>query len=72
MVSYLYLARADVQSSNLTDDIGFSVTKKQPSPRRLERFPVYVLNVKLSPDEVDAAYDARKTTIGYQVRLKAC
>ncbi|BEJ14983.1 hypothetical protein CspHIS471_0407500 [Cutaneotrichosporon sp. HIS471] len=52
-------------SNNLTDDSA-APTKKRPSPRRLERFPVYVLNISLPSSEVDAAYDARKSTIGYK------
>ncbi|BEI84001.1 hypothetical protein CcaverHIS002_0406050 [Cutaneotrichosporon cavernicola] len=52
--------------SNNLDDGSAAPTKKRPSPRRLERFPVYVLNISLPSSEVDAAYDARKSTIGYK------
>ncbi|KAL1408393.1 DNA mismatch repair protein [Vanrija albida] len=36
------------------------------SPRRLERYPIYVLNVSIPPDELDATYDPRKATLGYK------
>jgi hypothetical protein len=35
----------------------------------LERFPIYVLNVTLPPDEVDAMYEPRKMVLGYKVGL---
>ncbi|KLT45528.1 hypothetical protein CC85DRAFT_325650 [Cutaneotrichosporon oleaginosum] len=50
-------------SSNLTEE-SVAPTQKRSSPRRLERFPIYVLNITLPSADVDAAYDARKLTIG--------
>ena len=38
------------------------------SPRRLERYPVYVLNVTIPPEDVDALYEPRKKLLGYKVR----
>ncbi|GMK53822.1 hypothetical protein CspeluHIS016_0104080 [Cutaneotrichosporon spelunceum] len=49
-------------SNSLTDE-SEAPTKKRSSPRRLERFPVYVLNITLPSSDVDAAY---KSTIGYK------
>lgn len=37
---------------------------KRPSPRRLERYPIYVLNITLPAEEIDASYEPRKTTLG--------
>jgi DNA mismatch repair protein MLH3 len=39
------------------------------SPRRLERFPIYVLDVTLPAEEVDLAYDPKKRILGYRVSL---
>jgi hypothetical protein len=41
------------------------------SPRRLERYPIYVLDVTLPAEEVDLAYDSKKRILGYRVRLSA-
>lgn len=49
--------------SDLMDDAPMG--GKRPSPRRLERYPVYVLNLTLPADEVDASYEPRKVTFGY-------
>lgn len=51
-------------ASNLMDDAPMG--GKRPSPRRLERYPVYVLNLTLPADEVDASYEPRKMTLGYR------
>jgi DNA mismatch repair protein MLH3 len=53
-------------ASDLTDDVG-RLASKRPAPRRLERHPVYVLDISLPPEDVDAAFDPRKSTIGYGV-----
>lgn len=37
------------------------------SPRRLERYPIYVLDVTLPAEEVDVAYDPKKRILGYRV-----
>lgn len=39
---------------------------KRPSPRRLERHPVYVLTITLPAHEVDALYEPRKSVLGYK------
>ena len=39
------------------------------SPRRLERYPIYVLDVTLPAEEVDLAYDPKKRIFGYRVSL---
>lgn len=36
------------------------------SPRRLERYPVYVLNVTLSAGELDVSYEPQKGVLGYK------
>lgn len=51
-------------ASDLIDDAPMG--GKRPSPRRLERYPLYVLNLKLPADEVDASYEPRKMTLGYR------
>lgn len=51
-------------ASDLMDDAPMG--GKRPSPRRLERYPVYVLNLTLPADEVDASYEPRKMTLGYR------
>lgn len=51
-------------ASDLMDDPPMG--GKHPSPRRLERYPVYVLNLTLPADEVDASYEPRKMTLGYR------
>lgn len=43
------------------------ITGQRRSPRRLERHPIYVLNVTIPPDEVDTAYEPRKAVLGYKV-----
>lgn len=40
---------------------------KRRSPRRLERYPIYVLNVTLPSEDVDASYEPRKRILGYRV-----
>lgn len=46
--------------------------KKRPSPRRLERHPVYVLSLTVPSHEVDAMYEPRKSTLGYRVSCTGC
>jgi DNA mismatch repair protein MLH3 len=36
------------------------------SPRRLERYPIYVLNIQVPTTELDAAYTPGKTVMGHQ------
>ncbi|WWC62376.1 uncharacterized protein I303_104972 [Kwoniella dejecticola CBS 10117] len=36
------------------------------SPRRLERHPIYVLNVTLPPDDIDASFEPAKGIMGYK------
>lgn len=51
-------------ASDLMDDAPMG--GKRPSTRRLERYPVYVLNLTLPADEVDASYEPSKMTLGYK------
>ncbi|GFZ45397.1 hypothetical protein JCM24511_03123 [Saitozyma sp. JCM 24511] len=55
--------------SVLTDD-GLadypSSTHKRKSPRRLERHPIYVLNITLPSTDVDASYEPKKGVLGYK------
>lgn len=41
---------------------------KRKSPRRLERHPIYVLNITLPSTDVDASYEPKKGVLGYKVR----
>ncbi|KAK8858431.1 hypothetical protein IAR55_002658 [Kwoniella newhampshirensis] len=41
-------------------------SRTRRSPRRLERHPIYVLNVTLPAGDVDAAYEPRKHLLGYR------
>jgi hypothetical protein len=43
------------------------VIGQRRSPRRLERYPIYVLDVTLPAEEVDVAYDTKKRILGYRV-----
>jgi DNA mismatch repair protein MLH3 len=43
------------------------VIGQRRSPRRLERYPIYVLDVTLPAEEVDLAYDPKKRILGYRV-----
>ncbi|XAO21747.1 hypothetical protein I312_100502 [Cryptococcus bacillisporus CA1280] len=36
------------------------------SPRRLEKYPIYVLNVTLPAGELDVSYEPRKSVLGYK------
>jgi DNA mismatch repair protein MLH3 len=40
---------------------------KRKSPRRLERHPIYVLNITLPSTDVDASYEPKKGVLGYKV-----
>jgi hypothetical protein len=47
--------------------------EKRKSPRRLERHPVYVLNITLPSTDVDASYEPKKGVLGYKVgRVLRC
>ena len=41
--------------------------EKRRSPRRLEMHPIYVLNLTIPSDELDASYEPRKALLGYKV-----
>ena len=43
------------------------ISDKRRSPRRMERHPVYVLNITIPHEDVDAAYEPRKGILGYKV-----
>ena len=40
---------------------------KRRSPRRLERFPLYLLNVLLHPKDVDTSFEPGKSVFGFKV-----
>ncbi|WVO14449.1 hypothetical protein L204_102083 [Cryptococcus depauperatus] len=46
------------------EEAGYTASKR--SPRRLERHPVYVLNVTLPFSELDMSYEPKKRTVGYK------
>jgi DNA mismatch repair protein MLH3 len=41
------------------------------SPRRLERYPIYVLDVTLPFEDVDVAYDPKKRLLGHRVSYRS-
>ncbi|WVQ72847.1 hypothetical protein IAR50_002408 [Cryptococcus sp. DSM 104548] len=57
---------ATVASAGGADEEGDHVTSGRRSPRRLERHPVYVLNVSIPPAEIDLSYEPRKGIMGYE------
>lgn len=43
---------------------------RRRSPRRSDRYPIYVLNLTIPPEEVDLVYDPKKRMVGYGVRVE--
>jgi DNA mismatch repair protein MLH3 len=64
------ISERNISSRTSEPDLGVPLTEtleNRRSPRRLERYPIYVLNVTLPPDEVDVAYEPKKGLLGYKV-----
>ncbi|OCF43963.1 hypothetical protein I317_02233 [Kwoniella heveanensis CBS 569] len=48
------------------DDLDDATPQSRRSPRRLERYPIYILNISLPSNELDIAYEPRKGVLGYK------
>nr|XP_031859633.1 uncharacterized protein CI109_004908 [Kwoniella shandongensis]KAA5526705.1 hypothetical protein CI109_004908 [Kwoniella shandongensis] len=57
---------ATLASSGKLDEVDDWNARARRSPRRLERHPIYVLNVTLPSSDVDVAYEPRKGLLGYK------
>ncbi|WVF69283.1 hypothetical protein IAT40_004059 [Kwoniella sp. CBS 6097] len=57
---------ATYATSGEHDDMQYSTPQSRQSPRRLERYPIFVLNITLPPNEVDVSYEPRKGVLGYK------
>ncbi|WVQ65973.1 uncharacterized protein L199_004151 [Kwoniella botswanensis] len=53
-------------SAGQHDELEDHDAKKRRSPRRLERHPIYVLNVSLPSEEVDVSFEPAKGILGYK------
>ncbi|WVQ80577.1 hypothetical protein IAT38_002682 [Cryptococcus sp. DSM 104549] len=57
---------SSLASAGEHDEVDDYSASGRRSPRRLERHPVYVLNVSVPPGELDVSYEPRKGIIGYK------
>ncbi|WVQ96780.1 hypothetical protein IAU59_003887 [Kwoniella sp. CBS 9459] len=57
---------ASYATSGEHDDLQCATPQSRRSPRRLERYPVYVLNITLPPNELDVSYEPQKGVLGFK------
>ncbi|WRT67606.1 uncharacterized protein IL334_004578 [Kwoniella shivajii] len=59
-------SRFSTYASAGDNDLEYIAGGQRRSPRRMERHPIYVLNVSMPSDEVDVSYEPQKGMLGYK------